>query len=97
MEILSWQFRNNRRSRRTFRPRRQVIVIAKFHREKTTPLVRAVAIDFFWVAGLLRHSAGKPQPKLTSAAEAASRRSRHGRAEARPSYGVEILRAGRRI
>jgi len=31
------------------------------------------------------HSAAEPQPKLASAAEAASRRSRYGRAEARPS------------
>jgi hypothetical protein len=43
------------------------------------------------------HTLAEPQSKLTSAAEAASRRSCYSRVEARPSKGVEILRAARRI
>jgi hypothetical protein len=49
------------------------------------------------VCATIIHSAAKPQPKLASAAKAASRRSRYGRPEARPSKGVEILRVVRRM
>jgi hypothetical protein len=44
-----------------------------------------------------RHSAAEPQPKLASVAEASSRKSRYGRAEAQPCEGVEILLTARRI